>query len=627
MNIKFEKVILHNFLSFGDGEIFLSERGYCTVKGVNNYHKDSALSNGSGKSSIWSAISYALTGETIQGLKSNIVNINGKDGCFVTLLFTVDSTKYEVTRYKDYSSIGTDLKISIDGKDVSGKGVRESQQLLEQYLPDLTTELLGSVIILGQGLPHKFSNHSPSGRKEVLEKLSKSDFMIQDIKDRIERRSSALASTKRSIEDNILNYTSQLSVYNQQLIKVNESLEKSRVAIDFDGLINKKNQELEKITIRHTNYQGRLDSFNKRLNYLNEVLITESNSKSDFISQKTKERYDYLGPLKEKQSQLTSLIQSLGNEISKLKEVTDICPTCGQKIPGALKPDTSEKDRLYLDYHAQRDSITNQINAYNEQIDKEVNDQTKQKEEEIKRIKDEIVKVKSEINTIQYGPIDNIQSLVESKLRLSSELYSLQSDKKNYLENQINLQEKLAEISFHVDSLKKSLEESTKSKDDIIKHIEVINKMNTLVKRDFRGFLLSNVIDFIDSKSKEYSKEVFGTSELDFKLDGNNINISYCGKSFENLSGGEKQRVDLIIQFAVRDMMSQYLSFTSNILVLDEIFDGLDIMGTTNVLNLISKKLNDVESIFIISHNESLEIPYDDILTVTKDENGVSRVR
>jgi DNA repair exonuclease SbcCD ATPase subunit len=151
--------------------------------------------------------------------------------------------------------------------------------------------------------------------------------------------------------------------------------------------------------------------------------------------------------------------------------------------------------------------------------------------------------------------------------------------------------------------------------------------MSTLVKRDFRGFLLSSVIAFIDRKSKEYSQEVFGTSELDFKLDGNNIDISYCGKSFENLSGGEKQRVDLIIQFAVRDMMSQYLSFTSNIIVLDEIFDNLDIKGTTNVLNLISKKLNDVESIFIISHNESLKIPYDDIITVIKDERGFSKIK
>jgi DNA repair exonuclease SbcCD ATPase subunit len=279
--------------------MILSERGYSVVKGVNNNPKDSAISNGSGKSSIWSAISYALTGETIQGLKSNIVNINGTDGCFVKLFFSIDGNNYEITRYKDYSEIGTDLKIILNDKDISGKGIRESQDLLLQYLPDLNTSLIGSVIILGQGLPHKFSNHSPSGRKEVLERLSKSDFMIQDIKDRIERRSTALSTTKRAIEDSLLGFNSQLMVYSQQYIQLQDELAKVSVSKDFDSLINEKTQELDKITIRHQNYQGRLDSFNQRLNYLNESLAGESIKKAEYLSNKTKEASLNLEPLKE----------------------------------------------------------------------------------------------------------------------------------------------------------------------------------------------------------------------------------------------------------------------------------------------------------------------------------------
>lgn len=627
MVIKFEKIILHNFLSFGDGEVTLSGRGYSVVKGINNCKKDLAVSNGSGKSSIWSGISYALTGETIQGLKSNIVNINGKDGCFVKLFFSVDNDNYEITRYKDYSSIGTDLKIIINGRDVSGKGIKESQQILQQYLPDLTTELLGSVIILGQGLPHKFSNNTPSGRKEVLEKLSKSDFMIQDIKERIELRSSSLSTTKRGIEDKLLGYTSQLTIYNQEHTKLSEELAKTSIPVDYDTLIAEKRQELEKITIRHINYQGRLESFNHRLSYLNESSSNEALKKAEYVASKTEERHNHLTPLKEQLSSLNASIQSLDTEIRKLKSINDTCPTCGQKIPGALKPDTSEKDRAYLELHKNRDELSGTINSYIAGIDKEIAEYNKQYEITVSRIKEEITKVKAEISNLQYGPVDNISSLADKKLKLSTEVINLENEKKNFFDNQKKLQGRVSELLLNIDTLKKNIEDSTKNKNDIQKHIDVVTKMSTLVKRDFRGFLLSSVIEFIDRKAKEYAKDVFGTSELDFKLDGNNIDISYAGKSFENLSGGEKQRVDLIIQFAVRDMMSQYLSFTSNILVLDEIFDNLDTLGTTNVLNLISKKLNDVESIFIISHNESLEIPYDDIITVIKDENGVSRVK
>jgi DNA repair exonuclease SbcCD ATPase subunit len=548
------------------------------------------------------------------------------DGCFVKLFFSIDGNNYEITRYKDYSEIGTDLKIILNDKDISGKGIRESQDLLLQYLPDLNTSLIGSVIILGQGLPHKFSNHSPSGRKEVLERLSKSDFMIQDIKDRIEGRSTTLMATKRAIEDSLLGFNSQLMVYSQQYIQLQDELAKVSVSKDFDSLINEKTQELDKITIRHQNYQGRLDSFNQRLNYLNESLAGESIKKAEYLSNKTKEASLNLEPLKEELATVNALIKTLDSEISKLKAITDTCPTCGQKIPGALKPDTSEKDKLYLDYHGRKDSIINVINTYNVALQEEIKTNSTQFDLDTNRIKEEISKVKSEITTLQTGT-DNINHLANRKLSLTNEITSLQNEKKNFFDNQQRLNDKAKELSATIESLKNNILTGSVKKEDSQKHIDIINKMNTLVKRDFRGFLLSSVISFIDKKAKEYSEDVFGTSELDFKLEGNNIDISYCGKAFENLSGGEKQRVDLIIQFAVRDMMSKHLSFTSNILVLDEIFDNLDMKGTTNVLNLISKKLNDVESIFIISHNESLKIPYDDIITVIKDEKGFSKIK
>jgi DNA repair exonuclease SbcCD ATPase subunit len=259
-------------------------------------------------------------------------------------------------------------------------------------------------------------------------------------------------------------------------------------------------------------------------------------------------------------------------------------------------------------------------------VEKEIAEYNTQYESDKKVTNLELSKVKEGVDKLKFGP-DSLDDISEKKLALSKELSKLQNEKDNFHANKQRIQDRIKETLEKLESLQVKIGEETKDKEEVIKHIDVINKMNTLVRRDFRGFLLSSVIDFIDKKAKEYAKEVFGTSELDFKLEGNNIDISYCGKAFENLSGGEKQRVDLIIQFAVRDMMSQYLSFTSNILVLDEIFDSLDIMGTTNVLNLISKKLNDVESIFIISHNESLEIPYDDIIIVVKDEKGVSKLK
>ena len=209
-----------------------------------------------------------------------------------------------------------------------------------------------------------------------------------------------------------------------------------------------------------------------------------------------------------------------------------------------------------------------------------------------------------------------------------AELIKINSAKENLEANIKKVKDALYNIDLTLQKLEEEILYNINRKEEISKHITVVTQMNTLIKRDFRGFLLINIIDYINIKAKEYALDVFGNDSLEFSLDGNNINISYNGKAFENLSGGEKQRIDLIIQFAIRNMMQQYLNFSSNILILDEIFDQLDTNGCSNILNLISSKLTDIESIFIISHRAGeLEIPYDSELIVTKSTSGISTVK
>lgn len=150
--------------------------------------------------------------------------------------------------------------------------------------------------------------------------------------------------------------------------------------------------------------------------------------------------------------------------------------------------------------------------------------------------------------------------------------------------------------------------------------------MYSYATRDFRGYLLSNVINYINSKAKEYCKDVFSTELLDFELSGNNILISYNKRDYENLSGGERQKIDLIVQFAIRDMLCKFLNFSSNIIILDELFDNLDSFGCQKILDLISSKLTEVENIYIVTHHSDISIPYDNEIVVEKGVNGISRI-
>lgn len=620
MNIIFKSIILHNFLSFGHSEINLEDKKYCLVSGINKCSKDNAVSNGSGKSTIWSGICWALTGETIQGITSGIKNINiDKNECYVELKFIVNKDTYIIKRVKEPK---VDLKITINGEDKSGKGIRESEAVLSRLIPDINKDLLSSVILLGQGLPNKLSAHTPSGRKELLEKLSKSDFMIEDIKKRISERQTTLNEMLRKCEDNLLANNSRLNVYTQQLDDLKYERDNLK-EVDINE-INTLTNEIEAIT-------NKLDTLSSDIGSKKQVYEEVSAQLKQEVDNRQKELdedYDAYASAKEdaqnKKIEVKCKLNTLEIKLKEIESIQDVCPTCGRPFEGIVKPDTSEIVKSIKETKEALGDIDDRLSSIEEihwGYIEGIND-------EYSEIIDELVAKQKDIEKSIEECEEQIKTLNDSKSSKQIKLIQAQSLYENYKTNLENLSKKIDDVKKSIDSINNSIDEYNKTYEDINHHLDVVKKMETLVKRDFRGYLLSNVISFIDRKCKEYCVDVFGTNALDFVLDGNNIDILYCGKNYELLSGGEKQKVDIVLQFALRDMMSTYLNFSCNIIVLDEIFDNLDTIGTDNVISLINNKLNDIESVFIISHHsDSLNIPYDNEIVVIKNEEGISEVR
>lgn len=621
MYINFKNVILHNFLSYHHSDIDLSDKNYCIVNGINNCKIDNSISNGSGKSTIFSAICWALTGETIQGISKNLKNdFIDEDDCYVTLFFEVNNDKYEITRiYKPKS----DLKIIINGIDKSGKGVRESELVLANYLPDLTKDLIASVIIIGQGMPNKLSRLAPNGRKQLLEKMSKSDYMIEDIKNRIIARQSKLNTDKRELEDLGLKISTQINLFNQQLSQTNGKL----MNIPDVALIKDKLVEIEKeLPIDNVSKEALEKTVNdlQELNkQLQEQILKINNEMNAELQNEMNYYVEANNPITEDRSKLNGEAIALNNEINKLKSIKDICPTCGQKLPNVTKVDTTQQEQQYkelLDKIATLDKkialMKEKHNQNQQEIRNEFNIDIEKKKQEQQNSIGDLSARNMQLRTL----VASINNKEKEQQRLKNEL-----DNHTKMVEDLNNTKK--ELETNIEAHNHKLNENEKSQALLQEHIDVVKKMDTLVKRDFRGYLLSNVIDYINSKCKEYSQIVFETDELEFKLDGNDIDISYHGKPMENLSGGEQQRVDIILQLALRDMMVKYLNFSSNILVLDEIFDNLDALATEKVLELINSELQDVNSLFIISHHsDELGIEYDTELNVIKNENGISEV-
>ena len=619
--LNFEKLILHNFGSYQHTEINLQNKGFCLVTGQNHFKKDNALSNGSGKSFLWNAICFALVGETINGLHTNLKNINIVDDpdCFVELSFQNDVDHYIITRYVTPKS---DLKIIKNNIDISGKGIRESEKKLTELLPELTKNLITSTIIIGQGMPNKFSSFSPSGRKELLEKLTKADFMIEDIKRRVTERQGILSQQIRAIEDQLLINRSQLSVFESNL-RTNEATLAGMQKPDFEAQIKAHIDTIEQ-TKQIINAQVEtLAGIQKEQTEVDTALLTANQSLATALAE-VHAKYDQTShDLVQRQAQLQAEADSLRREISRIKAIKDICPTCGQRIPGAVKPDTSGQE-------AQLQILVDQL----AQAKMELHKLQDAEREDQKRVNSEHSALLNDLNTRNNKLKSFIADFARERRDLESHIAQEQEacnrlvyERDTWDVRYQQLYRAVLDNKAAIEKATMTIAEADAAREELAEHCKLVKKMDGLSKRDFRGFLLSNIISYINKKAKDYCEVVFNTRDLEVALDGNDLNISYCGKMFDNLSGGEKQRVDLILQFTIRNMLTAYLNFNSNILVLDEITDFLDKKSCTAILELITRELNTIESVFIVSHHASeLELPIDSELVIQKNEIGISEI-
>lgn len=608
-------------MSFGYADVDLSGPGFILVSGRNENVEDMASSNGSGKSSIWEAISWVLTGNTIRGCK-NVTNSNGDDGALVELTCKIDGKEYIITRTKDHSKLKSSLKILVDGIDKSGKGIRDSEKLLAEYLPDLTPSLIGSVIILGQGLPQRFTSNTPSGRKEVLEKLSNSDFMVEDIKNRISKRIESFTEDKKALEIEQVKLTTQKNVLVAETAEARKKYEQLDNKSEYEASLAVIDCDIEQITKDKTDVEKVILDYKELLETYNNQYLSATNEKFS-TTEKIKNSYQQdIDKYREERAASSARITQLKSTIAQKESITDICPTCGQKLPNVEKIDTTEDKALLAQEKANYEELNNLYNNTLIARDTEVDEYVKSVESSINKahndaldIKDLLREKDSELRSIN----EHLKGLATKKASIQSKIEAYDSQVE-YLINKIEVNDE----KIH------SLDEEILYNDSVIKdknsHLEVLNKFNTAIKREFRGILLENVIAFLNKKAKDYCNDVLNHSNIQFELDGNNISITVNGKEYEQLSGGEKQKLDIIIQLAIRDMLCKYMDFSSNIFVLDEIFDNLDDTGSEKILNLISQRLEDVSSIYIVTHHSSIQIPVDRELLIVKDSNGISRI-
>ena len=510
--------------------------------------------NGAGKSTFIEAISYALYGKPFRRInKPQLINTINQKNMLVELEFSIGNKEFIVRRGMKPNI----FEIVQDGILVNqDAAMRDYQEYLEKNILKLNHKSFTQIITLGSRSFVPFMQLPTGQRREIIEDLL--DLQIFSIMNTILKQK--VSENKEQLRE--VKYSADLC---QEKIRLQKEYMAS-VKINNDKQIEAHKIKISEIkqTIKNTE----LDVADL---YLEITKLYDLVKDQDKVSGKIKE--------------LESLKTAFNDKVSKIrKEIVfydqnDNCPTCKQGIEHDFKCDTIDKKKSQL---TESQTALDEITAkYNELLNRleEISDTNSK----ITELNQKIFQYNVQISSNQ----DFITKLEEEIKRLSTEHKTNTDD-----------QEKL-------DQLKIELKSYVEKHEALIKQKSIIDVVAVLLKD---GGIKSKIIkQYIPVMNKLINKYLASMElTVSFELD-ENFNETVRSRhrdefSYDSFSEGEKARIDLAILFAWRAISKLRNANSSNLLILDETFDGsLDSTGTEELLKIISSITAD-SNVFVISH-------------------------
>jgi DNA repair exonuclease SbcCD ATPase subunit len=569
--IKFEKIRWKNFLSTGNTftEIDLIQHKTNLIVG----------NNGTGKSTILDALTFALYNRAFRKIsRSQLINTVNERDTVVEIEFSILSKEYKIVRGVKPGI----FEIWVDGRmqDQFPNAI-DQQKYLEENILKLNYKSFTQTVILGSATFVPFMQLNAPNRRDIVEDLLDIKIfssMGNILKDRVRENNDLvkqLSIKKDMIQDKIemqKEFISDLDKRGREKIK--EKQHKVTQLLTLSENLQKENVKNQK-TI-DTDLQKEAESL----------------SKSNATIKK----------LSSVRSKLQQKMQNLTEDHKFFKE-NSVCPTCDQDIEeqfrlnkigdiedkarelnqaySDLKSSIAEeqsKDKRFAEVSSMISELNNGISTNNTKIT-EYQRQTSELESEIQRTTSQIKNRTSETGKLK-GLEDELLSCEEERGK--------ETETKTYLE------------------FAQSLMRDTGVKSKIIKrYLPMMNKqINMYLQRmDF-------YVNFtLDEDFKEHVQ-----SPIHEKF------------SYDSFSEGEKMRIDLALLFTWRDIARMRNTSSTNLLILDEIFDSsLDASGTDLFSILIRYIITDA-NVFVISHKvDELTDKFEKVITFEK-ASGFSKV-
>ena len=648
MNIKFTSIELSGFRSIDQAKINLDNQGIVVVKGINEY-EDNATSNGSGKSSIFEGIIYALFEETSSGEK-DVENRILCNGFTIKLEFIIDNINYTI--YREGKKGKTSVILYKDNVDISARTKSETNKLILSIL-GISKSIFLDTIFLSQNAVTNLASLQPTARRERLEVLTNTDYTITLFKDKVKEQQSLYEDQCNNLQNSLNKLQGNKEGLQQQLIEVNYKIEEINKQIaqrDLLGNIDSINNEIE---VTNKNIEIQKDDLKNKEEEI-EVIQKEI---TDFIqtgnedNQLKIEQCEKINNLKKDLDNNNNSInlnnyqieQSNNNidkekrEIEKIKN-SDTCPTCGRKYENINEEHINNiikehEDLINLELRKQLDYKSNNESFYNNIKDIESrisNEQTILNEIDNRICSfNEELRSKENKRTLRVAEKQTINNNINV---LNNHLNELQFKKEQVLSFKVGNKEAFEKMQIDIQSkildIEKEVNEINLNYNKTLDLVNTAKHMIQLITKEFRTYLLQNSLKYLNKTLENYSRQLFSNDGDVIKIEENDtkLDITLGNASYESLSGGERTRVNIALLLAQKSLAQMIGNISCNIIILDEILGYCDGQAETVVIDLITKELDSLESIYMVSHKE-IPIGYDKELIIIKDKSGLSKIK
>jgi DNA repair exonuclease SbcCD ATPase subunit len=513
--------------------------------------------NGSGKSTILDALSWSLYGKAFRKVnKVQMINsINGK-GAEVQVEFTIGKDNYQVNRtIKKYGSSMFEIYKNDKLVDQAANS-RDYQEHLERQILKMNHRSFCQIVVLGSATFMPFMQLSAQHRREVIEDLLDIEIfttMNTLLKEKVSTNKDSLQQVV--YDTDILN--EKIDLQNQYLKTVKD---------DNDKRIQQHHDKIEKSRSEIQEYQQQIEQLNTRVAELNGSIADKDN-----VSKKKKKIEQLEVKIKSKMSSLVKEIEFFDNH--------DNCPTCKQDIDHEFKCSTIEAKNTTLE----------DTTVGFEQLQREYYNIT-ERLEEINSVQEQMNNLLTEINS-NNSHINAINQMIGS---IQKDIDQLQSEDQD-----------TSELSGKLDELNQQLEACQTRREELSTEKSVLDIAQLILKDS--GIKTKIIKQYVPVMNKLINKYLAAMDFfVQFELD-ENFNETIKSRfrdefSYASFSEGEKMRIDLALLFTWRAIAKLRNSVSTNLLIMDEVFDSsLDTTGTEEFIKILNTLVDDA-NIFIISH-------------------------